>query len=121
MRLPTRHITRLRLARQQPRDDGFHTSVRAGEHACPRMCSAKGPHLSGRHNPSARGKRTTYYPTRITATNLIRGNFKFRAGCNSQAPIVSGQRIKPKLMQEDHKFQVIELLETAESTQCADA
>ena len=121
MRLPTRHITRLRLARQQPRDDGFHTSVRAGEQACPPMCSAKGPHLSGRHNPSARAKRTADYPTRIMAANLIRGNFIFRAGCNAEAPAVVGQRINPRLKPEDHKFQVIAFLETVERTQCADA
>src|SRR5712691_11532982 len=121
MRLPTQRITRLRLVRQPPRDDGFHTSVRAGEQACPPMCSAKGPHLSCRHNASARAKRTADYPTRIMAANLIRGNFIFRDGCNAEAPAVVGQRINPRLEPEDHKCQVIEYLETVDRTQCADA
>jgi hypothetical protein len=121
MRLPTRRTTRSRLVRQQPRDDGFHSSVSAGEQAYPPKCSVKGPHLSGRHNPSARGKRTAAYPTRITATNLIRENFIFRAACNAEAPAMVGQRINPKLMQGDHQFQPIEFLETVERTQSADA
>jgi hypothetical protein len=44
-----------------------------------------------------------------------------RARRNAKVPAMAGQRINPKLKQEDHKFQLKEFLEIMERTQCARA
>jgi hypothetical protein len=86
----------------------------------PALCTVTEQLLNGGHTTSVRGKRAPKHTARVIAKNQIGGAATVRAQSKARGLAEVEQRINPTLRQYGYEFQLVEFLETVQTTECVD-